>query len=126
MSTIAFQPLTDVEKAFKAIVWDPLIKTGEVALAGAQASIPVLDLPIFTELEDDAIQAITDWAFNQLVELIDVTAIKLVKAEQQSAWETASAKLEILAAEQGVNSSAYQEALATEAADFAKLVHAGP
>jgi hypothetical protein len=125
MSTIAYQPLTDVENAFKTIVWLPLIKTGEVALAGVEATIPVLDLPFFQGLEDDAINAIADWAFNQLVQLIDVEAIVLVKAEQQNAWATASAKLSILAASQGVNSDAYKQALADSAADFAKFVHSG-
>jgi hypothetical protein len=125
MSTVAFRPLTDVETAFKAVVWDPLIKVGEVALAGAQASIPVLDLPIFDDLEDDAIQAITDWAFTQLVQLIDIEAIQLVGAERQAAWSKASEALAVISQEQGVNSDAYKQELATQVTAFAAFVRTG-
>jgi hypothetical protein len=126
MSTLAFQPLTDVEQAFKTIVWTPLITAGEIYLDTLQAPIPVLDLPFIQDLEKDALNALTDYLFNQFVLFIDVTAIKLVKAEQQNAWANASAQLSIIASQQGVNSDAYKSALATSAADFAKFVHDGP
>jgi hypothetical protein len=126
MTTSAYRPLTDAENAFKIIVWTPLIKMGEVALAGVEASIPVLDLPVFQDLEDDAINAITDALFNQIVLFIDVTAIKLVNAELQTKWATASEALALIAQEQGANSSAYQTALQAAASDFAAFVHTGP
>lgn len=126
MTTSAFPALTDAENAFKTIIWTPLIKLGEVALDGMQATIPVIDWSIFEDLEDDAINAITDAIFNQLVLFIDVTAIKLVNAELQTKWATASEALTLIAQEQGVTSNAYQTALATAASDFAAFVHTGP
>eukprot|EP00697_Spironema_sp_BW2_P017263 gnl/Spiro4/8886_TR4690_c0_g1_i1.p5 gnl/Spiro4/8886_TR4690_c0_g1~~gnl/Spiro4/8886_TR4690_c0_g1_i1.p5 ORF type:complete len:127 (-),score=14.58 gnl/Spiro4/8886_TR4690_c0_g1_i1:1652-2032(-) len=126
MSTVAFAPLTAAETAFKTIVWTPLIQAGELYLDGLQAAIPVLDVSFIQDLEADALNALTDYIFNVIVMTIDVTAIQLVKPEQQAAWQTASAKLEILAQEQGVNSSAYQQALSDSAAAFAKFVHSGP
>lgn len=126
MTTSAYKPLTDAENAFKIIVWTPLIKLGEVALTGVESTIPVIDLPIFQDLEDDAINAITDALFNQLVLFIDVTAIKLVNAELQSKWATASESLALIAQEQGVTSIVYQTALSLAASDFAAFVHTGP
>jgi hypothetical protein len=126
MTTSAYPALTDAENAFKQIVWTPLIKMGEVALDGVQATIPVIDSSIFEGLEDDAINAITDALFNQIVLFIDVTVIKLKNAELQTKWTTASEALTLIAQEQGVTSSAYQTALSTAASDFASWVHTGP
>jgi hypothetical protein len=126
MTTIAYAPLTTAETVFKTLIWTPLVVTGEVALDGLQAGLPVLDLGIFQGLEDDAIQAITDAIFNQLVLFIDVTAIKLVNAELQNKWAVASESLALIAQEQGVDSDAYKNALSTAATDFASWIHTGP
>jgi hypothetical protein len=126
MTTSAYPVLTDVENAFKTIVWDTLVKTGEVALAGVESTIPVLDLSFIQGLEDDAIEAATNALYAWLVEIIDVTAIKLVNTELQNKWSTASEALALIAQEQGVTSSAYQTALQTAATDFANWVHTGP
>lgn len=126
MTTSAYQGLSQAEQVFYELIWTPLILTGEVALAGVEATVPVLDLPIFKDLQDDVIQALTDALFNQLVEFIDVTAIKLVNAELQTKWETASESLALIAQEQGTTSNAYQTALSAAAADFANWVHTGP
>lgn len=126
MTTSAYPTLTTVEQAFKTIVWDTLVKTSEVALASVEATIPIIDTTVFQGLEDDAIQAITDAFFSYLVTLIDVASIQLVNASLQSKWQTASESLSIISQEQGVSSSAYQQALAQAASDFASWVHTGP
>lgn len=123
MGTVAFRPLTTAEQIFKSLVWDTMIRAGEVWIEGA---VPFLALPVIKQLDEAAINALTDALFNQLVILVDVTAIRLVDAEKQTAWESAMDKLTIVASEQGVNSDAYKQALAAEAATFSKFVHTGP
>lgn len=101
MGTVAFEGLTDAENAFKLIVWNPLVKAGELWVAGAEATIPVLDIPIIQGLEDDVIQVITDAVFNQLVLLVDIESIVLVGAERQAVWASANEQLAIIAQEKG-------------------------
>lgn len=126
MTTSAYPALTAAENAFKTIIWTPLIKTGELALDGVQAGIPLIDLSVFEDLEDDAINAITDAIFNQIVLFMDVTAIKIKNAQLQSKWTTASESLALIAQEQGSTSDAYKQALSQAATDFGNWVHTGP
>lgn len=126
MTTVAYAPLTQAEQVFKTLIWDPMIKAGEVWIAGAEATLPILDLPVIQGLEDDVLGIITDAIFSKLVLFIDITTIKLVNAELQSKWSTASESLAIIAQEQGATSDAYKKALAESAADFAAWVHTGP
>lgn len=123
MTTSAYQPLTDLEQAFKTIVWDPMIKMGEVWLAGVEAPIPILDLPFIQGLEDWEIQRLTDALFGSWVMWVDINAIKFKNAEMQSKWTESAESLELIAQEKGVGSDAYQQALQTTAIDFANWVH---
>lgn len=123
MTTSAYKPLTQVENAFKQIVWTPMVKAGEVWIEGAA---PFLALPVVKELDEMAISALTNALFDWLTTLIDIDAIKLVNAEMQARWEQASESLSIIAEEQGVTSDAYKKALQDAAADFAHWVHTGP
>jgi hypothetical protein len=126
MTTVAYAPLTQAEQVFKTLIWTPIILMGETALKGVEATIPMLDLPIFQDLEDGLINAITDAIFNQIVLFIDVESIELVNAELQSKWASASESLALIATEQGVDSDVYKTALSTAAADFANWVNTGP
>lgn len=126
MTTSAYKPLTTAEKIFYEVVWKPLLKAGEVALAGVEASVPVLDLPIVQGLEDDVIDAVADAVFKRIVLFIDVTAIKLTNPVLQSKWASASESLPLIAQEQGESSDAYKQALSTAATDFARWVRTGP
>lgn len=123
MTDSAYPVLTEIEQAFKTIVWNPLITTGEAWIEG---QVPFLALPVIKQLDEFAIQEITDAIFNQVIIFIDVTAIRLVNPVLQGKWAVASESLALISQEQGVNSDAYKQALATAAADFAKWVHTGP
>jgi hypothetical protein len=126
VSTASGYPtLTSVEQAFKDLIWDPMIKAGEVWIAGAQAAIPFLDFAVVQGVEDAAIQAVTDYAFSQLMLLVDVASIELVSAERQSAYEAASEELVIIGETKGVTSSEYQQALQNALASFATLGRMG-
>ena len=87
-----------------------MIKAGEVWLAGAEATIPILDLPIFQGLEDDAINALTDALFNALMLTVDITTIALIDPARQSAYASASEALKLIAQEQGQTSDAFIQA----------------
>lgn len=123
MTTSAYRPLTQVEQVFKQLIWTPMIKAGEVWIEGA---VPFLALPVVKTLDEMAIEALTDAIFNQVVMLIDVTAIKLINVELQSKWASVSQTLAIIAQEQGVTSDVYQKALKEAADDFTAWVHTGP
>lgn len=123
MSDSAFKPLSTAERIFYEVVWTPMIKAGEIWIEGA---VPFLALPVVKQLDEAAINALTDALFHQMTLFVDVTAIRMVDARRQVAWESASEKLSILAKEQGEASDAYKKALAAEADDFAKFVHTGP
>lgn len=123
MGTVAFRPLTTAEQIFKSVVWDSMIKAGEVWVEGA---VPFLALPVIKNLDEFAIQELTDAIFNQFVCFIDVTAIRIVGEKRQSAWASTSEKLLIISKEQGVNSDAFKQALSVESDDFAQFVHTGP
>lgn len=107
MTTSAFRPLTAVEQVFKDLVWTPAIKLGEVALEGW---VPALALPVIKEVDEYVIEQIADYLFNQIVLIVDLTAIKLVNAAHQSAFDTASLHLKIILIEKGVTSPEYQKA----------------
>lgn len=126
MTTSANSTLTAVEQAFKAIVWDPMVKAGEIWIAGAEAGIPVLDFPIVQGIEDHIIEALTDYCFQQLVLFVDVTYIKLKNESMQSSWAGAAESLSIIAQEKGLGSDEWKKALATAASDFSQWVHTGP
>jgi hypothetical protein len=126
MGTVAYPALTDAEQIFKNLIWTPMVKSGEVLLAGAEASVPILNLSLFQGLEDDAIGAITDALFAWLVQTIDVTAIQLVNAEHQAAYDMAFEQLSVIADEEGTASSAYQEAQTAALAALAQFTHLGP
>lgn len=123
MTTSAFPVLTDIENAFKTVVWEPMVLAGEVWIEGA---VPFLNLPVIKQLDEAAIQGITDAVFYQIITFIDVTAIKFVKAELQNKWSTASESLALIAQEQGATSDAYKQALAVATTDFAQWIHTGP
>ena len=104
MTTSAFRALTTAEQVFKDLIWSPMIQAGEVWIEGA---VPFLALPVIKQLDEATIGAITDALFNQIVLVIDVTAINLVDAAHQSAFDSASERLAIVAQENGITSDQY-------------------
>lgn len=122
MTDSAYPLLTQIEQAFKSVIWDPMIKLGEVWVEG---QVPFLALPIIKQLDEFVIQEITDSIFNHFILFVDVSAIRLINPVLQSKWSTVAESLALIAEEQGETSDAYKQALALAATDFAKWVHTG-
>lgn len=122
MSDVAFKPLTEAEKLFKELVWNPGVALGEKALEGY---VPFFTLPVIRSLEEGTINLISDWLYSQFVLAIDITAIKFVNAEHQAAYEKASLQLKIIAHESGVDSDAFRKATEDAKASLASFVHFG-
>jgi hypothetical protein len=123
MSTVAFNPLTQAEQVFKDLVWDPMLKVGETWIEGM---VPVLAWPVFKQIDEEAIQLITDYLFSQIVLVIDVETITLINDLHQSAFDKSSLKLKVVLHEKGVESDAYKQALAEELAAMSNFTHIGP
>lgn len=118
MTTSAYAPLTQAQQIFKDLIWNPLIRAGETYIEGA---VPALALPVLKQLDEGAINAISDWLFNQIVLVMDVTAIKLVNQAHQTAYDRASLELAIVAQEKGVTSDEFKKARDLAAAALAKF-----
>lgn len=107
MSTTAFRSLTAAEQIFHDLIWMPALKAGETVLEGWA---PLLALPVLKQVDEFVIEQVAEYLFSQLVTLIDVTAIRLVNAEHQVAYDQASLKLKVIAHDQGINSDAFKAA----------------
>jgi hypothetical protein len=107
MTTSAYAPLTSAQTVFKDLIWSPMILAGETYIEGV---VPFLALPGIKQVDEATINALTDWAFNQLMLVMDVTAIKLVNATHQTAYDNASLQLRVLIEEKGLGSPEYAQA----------------
>lgn len=123
MTDSAFPTLTTDEQIFHDLVWIPMLTAGETWLEGA---VPVLALPVIKQVDEAALGAIARWLFNQLVLIVDITAIKLVNAAHQSAYDSASLQLKIVSEESGVNSDAYRQAQAKALSALSAFTNMSP
>lgn len=119
MSDSTFHALTVAENEFKQIVWDPLVKAGETALEGA---VPVLAAPILKQLDEAALNALSDYFFEQLRLLLDLSAAQIVGAARAQVFTDASIQLKIIAHDKGVDSDEYKAALAKARANFSAFI----
>ncbi len=119
MGTVAYPALSTAEQIFKDLIWDPGIKAGELALEGA---VPFLALPVVSGLEEFVIKELSDWMFNNFILLIDLTAIKLVNAEHQAAFDKAAVDLKIIAYDKGIDSPEFKAAREDAKATLNKYV----
>lgn len=122
MSTVAFKPLTVTEQVFYDLIWKPMIQSGESWL---ELHVPFLALPIIKQLDEVAIESITNAIFRQIIQVVDVTAIQLVNATHQAAYDSASEQLLIVAEEKGTQSNEYKKAQADALAALSQFVHVG-
>ena len=120
MSTSVFQNLTDAEQIFKDLIFMPMIMAGEIWL---ESSLPALALPVIKQIDEAFIMAFADALFQQIVMLIDITAIKLINGELQTAWDTASFKLRVIAQEHGIKSPEYIAARENAKIEFSKFTN---
>lgn len=105
MTTTAFRPLTEAEQIFKSIIWEPALRAGETYL---ETTVTFLALPIIKQVDEEIILLISEWAFNQLILFVDVTAIQLVNAAHQSVYDSASLHLKVIAIDKGINSEEFK------------------
>ena len=110
MTTSINPELTLAQSIFKEVIWQPMIKAGEVWLDGVEATVPILDLPLFQDLEDGLINSLMDTLFNMLILTVDITAIQLINPARQSAYASANEALKLIALEKGVDSSEFIQA----------------
>ena len=108
MTTSVIAPLTEAEKIFYDLVWTPAIQTGEAWLEGV---VPILGAPVVKQADEEIIKVATDALFNQIILIIDITAIKMINSAHQTAYDNASLELKIVTQEKGVASDDYQTAL---------------
>jgi hypothetical protein len=118
MTDSVFQPLTTAEKIFKDLIWDPMVKTGEVWLEGA---VPILALPGVKQLSESELESLTDWAFHQVVLLVDMGMLRLKNAEHERAYRDSSMKLLQVAQAHGPDSDEFKKANEDEKAALAAL-----
>lgn len=123
MTTSAYPALTTAQKIFKQLVWDPGIKAGELYF---ETQVPIFAAPVLKALEEGVVDELSDYFYSQFVALIDVTAIRLVNAAHQVAYDQASIKLAIIAHEVGIDSPTFQEARDAAKLDLSKFLHIGP
>lgn len=107
MSDSAFRKLTLIEQMFKDLIWDPGIRAGQISLEG---ELPFFALPGIKQIEEGVIRELSDWVFYQFVLSVDLAAIKLVNHEHQSAYDSASEHLSIVAIEKGIDSDEFKKA----------------
>jgi len=86
-----------------------------------EVEVPLLDLPIVKQLDEAGLKVLSDAIFQQLTLFIDVSAIKLVNAARQNAYDNASLQLKIVAQTNGINSDAYKAQLASTLAAMSKF-----
>lgn len=122
MSTSAYAPLTAAQQVFHDLIWLPMIQAGEKYI---EAEVPVLALPIIKQLDEATIKALTDWAFSQLCLVIDIEAIQLVNSAHQTAYDTASLQLRVVAIDKGVQSAEYNASLTAALAALSAFGHFG-
>jgi hypothetical protein len=120
MTTSAFPALTEAEQVFKDLIWNPMIFAGENWI---EAEVPFLDLPVIKQLDEATLNAVTDAIFSYVCETVDIAAIQLSNAAAQSAYESASENLVVVATEKGVTSDEYKTALAQELQALAAFGH---
>lgn len=119
MTTTVNPTLTTLENVFKTIVWDPLFAAGQTALI---AAVPFLGAPIISTIEGEGEKILSSTLFSWFVQFVDVEYLELKDAAMQAAYSAASVKLLALAAQNGTDNEAYQQALQTEAISFSQFV----
>jgi hypothetical protein len=123
MPISAYPALTTAEQIFKDLVWTPAILAGETWL---EAEVPALNLPGLKQLDEEAIKALSNWLFSQVVLVIDIETIQLVNSEHQSAYDKASEALAVIAEENGVKSDEYKKAQSAALAELSRFTRIGP
>lgn len=113
MTTSATPTMSTAQTLVYNLLWTPFIAMGETALFTA---VPILNAPILGAIDKEAIQEVTDFIWYQLIQWADVTTIKFLNSEHESAYQSAQLKLNIIINSQGINSDAFIQARNAEIA----------
>lgn len=123
MTTSVSAPLTQAEHIFKTVIWDPMLKAGETWIEG---QVPFLALPVVKQIDEALIQDLTDALYAQIVLMVDIVTLKLIDTRRQSAYDTASLELAVIAQEKGIHSAEFEKTIAAAAltqSQFTQLAH---
>lgn len=118
MSTQTNPSLSAAEDIFKHLVWDPVVESGMVYLF---AQAPFLDAPIIGTINRAVIKKVSGWFFLQIRLFIDITGVRLINNEYQTAFEKASVVLKIIAHDKGIDSNEFKAARENAKAALSKF-----
>lgn len=122
MAATANPVLGEIENIFQTLIWEPLIKAALASLFVAAPWMTVWPLqPIITF----ALTQFSNLLFGIMSLTVDLGAIELVNSDAQTAYESASENLKIVALDKGLGSPEYAAALQTEKTALAKFVRFG-
>ena len=122
LSDIAYKPLTQIEKIFKDLIWDPAVAAWNASL---KIAFPFLRLPVLGQIQNLILKTVADWVFSSFVLLVDVVAIRLVNSEHQREYDNASIKLMGAADKFGENSPEFKKAREDAKAALSKFARFG-
>lgn len=97
-----------------------MLKMGETWL---EVEVPFFSLPVVKQLDEVALQALTDAMFNQIKLVIDLSAIQLVGSVRQSAYNSAFETLAVTIDEKGKDSPEYAKAKVEALAALSNATH---
>jgi hypothetical protein len=112
MTTTVNPTLTEAEIIFKSLIWDSLLQA-------AESEVPFLSLPVIKQV----VQLISDFIYSEIVLFVDITTIRLLDQQHQSAYERASEQLVIVAQEKGTNSNEFKTAQAQALLALSRFTH---
>ena len=122
MTESAYPSLTRFEEIFKELVWNNAI---DAALAALFAYCPYLNVPPLRQIINGLTKLIANTFFTYLRLVVDLSAIKLVNAEHQTAFDSASVRLRIISYNKGINSPEFLKAKEEAKIALAKFVRFG-
>lgn len=85
------------------------------------AQAPFLDAPIIGTINRAVIKKVSGWFFLQIRLFIDITGVRLINNEYQTAFEKASVVLKIIAHDKGIDSNEFKAARENAKAALSKF-----
>lgn len=122
MTDVAFPALSEAEQVFYDLVWEPMVKAGEIWL---ETDAPFFSLPIIKQAEEEIIQLVADWVFRKIILFMDLAAVRFKNADLQVAYDKAFVALKIIAIDKGLDSPEYKKAKEDAKAALSQIARFG-
>lgn len=122
MTENAYPKLGIAEKIFKSVIWDTTLR---VSLTAFYIKVPFLGLPVIRNVFEFFVFMLSDFMFEGMRLVTDVTAIKIVNEVHRKAYEKSVVTLTIVANSNGVESDEYKKARDNAATHFAQFIRFG-